>query len=196
MPLKHASLTGVPGRSASSLAEKQRQNRLDCGGHRYRVPPDLDFRSTQSLGLQLVGMLVEQLDAPSTWSEMVGPPFTSSSPSSATQRGFEIVDTLVPTLCVGTRLPDALRPPQPPLVPTLCVGTSPGRSASPTAPLVPTLCVELPRTLWRPHSPHSFPRSAWEPPQDALRPHSQVAVRRDLALPPQLRYNIIPRAGS
>jgi len=40
------------------------------------LPPNIDFRNTESLGLQLVNTLVEQLDAQISYQNSVGSKFT------------------------------------------------------------------------------------------------------------------------
>jgi two-component sensor histidine kinase len=60
--LKHAFPDGRAGEIRICLAESNGKIALTVADTGIGFPPDLDFRSTQSLGLQLVGMLVEQLD--------------------------------------------------------------------------------------------------------------------------------------
>ena len=60
--LKHAFPDGRAGEVRICLAESKGRIALTVADTGIGFPPDLDFRSTQSLGLQLVGMLVEQLD--------------------------------------------------------------------------------------------------------------------------------------
>jgi len=60
--LKHAFPAGRVGEVRICLAENNGKIALTVADNGIGFPPDLDFRSTQSLGLQLVGMLVEQLD--------------------------------------------------------------------------------------------------------------------------------------
>jgi len=74
--LKYAFPDRRPGTISISLARSDDRYVLKLGDDGRGLPPGLDFRNTQSLGLMLVGSLVEQLDGTITLDRSAGTCFT------------------------------------------------------------------------------------------------------------------------
>ena len=60
--LKYAFPESRPGKMRIELCKEQDMFRLSVADNGVGLPKDVDFRRTESLGFQLVGMLTEQLN--------------------------------------------------------------------------------------------------------------------------------------